>query len=130
MTIIVMVMQMHLSGRRLITQGFVTAVIFPDHSILPGCISAIPMVRILLRRQLSSLIMDFPQVRQSVHVDDIGQVVVGKCKAIGPAGNHSGGQVPGPYGSPWALDDRKEYGGLDLSGSSQCYCESSGKTRH
>ena len=73
-------MQQH-GGRRYLTyRGGIGRLICPQRSLLPGCFFAIPLVRVLLRRQMSALART-PGVLMTAYVDDVAQQEIGTPSA-------------------------------------------------
>ena len=74
-------MQMHTAPRRLMIWGQVSEVMTPTRSVLAGCFWAIPFVRVLLRRALTT-VATMPGVHITAYVDDVGQDTVGSLRNI------------------------------------------------
>jgi len=69
-------MQQH-SGTRFLTYRMaISEAVAPTRSLLPGCFWAIPLVRVLLRREMASLAVHCP-VSLTAYVDDVAQHAVG-----------------------------------------------------
>ena len=69
-------MQQHSGTRYLTYRMSISEAVAPTRSLLPGCFWAIPLVRVLLRREMASLAVHCP-VSLSAYVDDVAQHAVG-----------------------------------------------------
>ena len=69
-------MQQHAGTRYLTYRMSISEAVAPTRSLLPGCFWAIPLVRVLLRREMASLAVHCP-VSLTAYVDDVAQHAVG-----------------------------------------------------
>ena len=72
-----LVLQMHLSPRRLQAACAVSVPIVPGRSIMAGCGYSVALTRLYLRRPIGTLVGAHPRVQHGVYIDDIGQLAYG-----------------------------------------------------
>ena len=79
---LVLAMRMHLAPRCLMLLGVVSMLIQPLRSILPGCILAVALTRVYLRRQVGQLVDENKDIKQTMYIDDSGQYGSGLSPGI------------------------------------------------
>ena len=77
-----LVLQMHLSPRRLQQACAIACPVFPSRSILAGCAYSIPLTRLYLKRRLAHVVSSHPDTALGVYVDDIGQSARGSSLVV------------------------------------------------
>ena len=77
LTDLCLVLQMHLSPRRLQAACALSVPIVPGRSIIAGCGYSVALTRLYLRRPIGALVDEHPRVEHGVYIDDIGQLAYG-----------------------------------------------------
>ena len=73
----ILAMQQHTAPRYLTFRCGIGHAVEPLRSLLPGCVWAIPLDRVLLRRKIADVVMRHgPSVMLTTYVDDVGQQAV------------------------------------------------------